>query len=124
MSQRLRPRGRFEPLLSAQRTPVIVRKKVAGGVRVVPFPNRLQDCPCTAMVSMWKQAQWAQNKTLRNWIRESRLDGFGKLMIGMEPQDTAKLAIITQLREQARAAMANLPLLIAATSTTGDTACP
>ena len=87
----------------------------------VPFPNRLQDYPRTAMVSMWNQAQWAQDKTLRNWIRESRLDGFGKLMTGIDPQDSEKLAIISNLREQAMAAMANLPQLIAAAST-GDTA--
>ena len=82
----------------------------------VPFPNRLQDYPRTVMVSMWNQAQWAQDKTLRNWMRESRLDGFGKLMTGIDPQDTQKLAIISQLREQAMAAMANLPQLIASAS--------
>ena len=88
----------------------------------VPFPNRLEDYPRTVMVSMWNQAQWAQDKTLRNWMRESRLDGFGKLMTGIDPQDTEKLAVIGQMREQAMAAMANLPKLIAASSTTGDTA--
>ncbi len=88
----------------------------------VPFPHRLQDYPRTVMVSMWNQAQWAQDKTLRNWIRESRLDGFGKLMTGIDPQDAQRLAIISQLREQAMAAMANLPHLIAASSATGDTA--
>ena len=85
----------------------------------VPFPNRLQDYPRTVMVSMWNQAQWAQDKTLRNWIRESRLDGFGKLMTGINPQDTQKLAVVSHLREQAMAAMANLPRLIAASSTPG-----
>jgi hypothetical protein len=74
------------------------------------------------MVSMWNQAQWAQDKTLRNWMRESRLDGFGKLMTGIDPQDTEKLAVIAQLREQAMAAMANLPKLIAAHKPNGDTA--
>ena len=88
----------------------------------VPFPNRLEDYPRTVMVSMWNQGQWAQDKTLRNWIRESRLDGFGKLMTGIAPQDTEKLAVIAQLREQAMAAMANLPKLIAATNTNGDSA--
>ena len=79
----------------------------------VPFPNRLEDYPLTALVSMGNQARWAQDKTLRNWIRESRLDGFGKLMTGIDPQDTAKLAVVTRLREQAMAAMSNLPRLIA-----------
>ena len=88
----------------------------------VPFPNRLQDYPHTLMVSMWNQAQWAQDKTLRNWMRESRLDGFGKLMTGIDPQDTLKLAVVTEMREQAMAAMANLPKLMAASQTQGDSA--
>ena len=88
----------------------------------VPFPNRLQDYPRTLMVSMWNQAQWSQDKTLRNWIRESRLDGFGKIMTGIDPQDTEKLAVVTQMREQAMAAMANLPKLMSAPQNIGDSA--
>jgi NAD(P)-binding Rossmann-like domain len=82
----------------------------------VPFPNRLRDYPRTVLVSMSNQAQWAQDKTLRNWIRDSRLDGFGKLMTSVAPDDTAKLAVISRLREQAVAAMGNLPKLVEGTA--------
>ncbi len=80
----------------------------------VPFPHRLQDYPRSMMVSMWNQFQWGQDKTLRTWVRNSRLDGFGKLMTGIAPDDTEKLAIIARLREQSMAAMANIPKLLAA----------
>ncbi len=80
----------------------------------VPFPHRLQDYPRSMMVSMWNQFQWGQDKTLRTWIRNSRLDGFGKLMTGIAPEETAKLATIARLREQSMAAMANIPKLLAA----------
>ena len=80
----------------------------------VPFPHRLQDYPRAMMVSMWNQFQWGQDKTLRTWIRNSRLDGFGKLMTGIAPEETAKLATIARLREQSMAAMANMPTLLAA----------
>ncbi len=80
----------------------------------VPFPHRLQDYPRSMMVSLWNQFQWGQDKTLRTWVRNSRLDGFGKLMTGIDPQDTEKLATIARLREQSMAAMANMPKLAAA----------
>ena len=82
----------------------------------VPFPRTLADYPRTMMVTMMNQMQWSQDKTLRNWMRETRLDGFGKLMTGIDPSDTDKLAVIADLRAQAAAAAANLPRLMAMAS--------
>jgi hypothetical protein len=62
---------------------------------------------------MMNQMQWSQDKTLRNWMRETRLDGFGKLMSNIDPSDTEKLAIMGNFRTQAMAAMANMPKLLA-----------
>ena len=53
---------------------------------------------------------------LRKWIREARLDGFGKLMAGIDPEDAEKQAIMARIKTQSMAAMANLPKLIAAVS--------
>ena len=61
---------------------------------------------------MMNQMQWSQDKTLRNWMRDTRLDGFGKLMSNIDPSDTAKLAIMSNFRTQAIAAMANMPKLL------------
>jgi hypothetical protein len=80
----------------------------------VPFPHTMDDCARAIAINMWNQFQWGQDKTLRQWIRESRLDGFGKLMVGINPHDTEKLAIIARLKEQAGAAMANIRKLVAA----------
>lgn len=80
----------------------------------VPFPRTLADYPRSMMVNMMNQMQWSQDKTLRNWMRESRLDGFGKLMTSVDPSDTEKLAILDNLKAQAMAAMANMPKLLAA----------
>ncbi len=79
----------------------------------VPFPNTLRDYPRSMMVSMMNQFQWSQDKTLRQWIRDSRLDGYGKLMTGIAPEDTEKQAILARLKEQAKAAMGNFPSLMA-----------
>ncbi len=80
----------------------------------VPFPHALAEYPRSLMVGMWNQAQWGQDKTLRQWVRDSRLDGFGKLITGVPKDDAEKQAVIAAFREQAMAAMANLPRLIAA----------
>lgn len=66
------------------------------------------------LANMANQLHWGQDKELRQWIRASRLDGFGKLMSGIDPQDSEKQDIIARFSEQAVAAMANLPRLIAA----------
>ena len=63
--------------------------------------------------SLKNQMTWGQDKALRTWIRDSRLDGFGKLVSGIDPADTEKLAIMGRLKEQSAAAMANLPRLMA-----------
>jgi hypothetical protein len=80
----------------------------------VPFPHRMDDYARAMAVNMWNQFQWSQDKALRQWIRDSRLDGFGKLMTGIDPQDHARLAIMARLKEQAAAAMANIQTLVAA----------
>jgi hypothetical protein len=79
----------------------------------VPFPHTMDDYARAMAVNMWNQFQWGQDKTLRQWIRESRLDGFGKLMVGIDPRDTEKQAIMARLKEQAGAAMANIQKLLA-----------
>lgn len=80
----------------------------------VPFPHTLADYPRAMMASMWNQFQWGQDKALRQWIRDSRLDGFGRLMASVDPQDAEKLAILGRFKQQAMAAMTNLPRLVAA----------
>lgn len=87
-----------------------VRNKLCASV---PFPRTLADYPRTVMVTMMNQMLWSHDKTLRNWMRDTRLDGFGKLMSNIDPSDAEKLAIMTNFRAQAMAAMANMPKLLA-----------
>jgi NAD(P)-binding Rossmann-like domain len=80
----------------------------------VPFTHTLDDYARAMLANMRNQFQWGQDKALRQWIRDSRLDGFGKLMTGIDPNDVEKQAIMARLKAQSAAAMANLPRLIAA----------
>lgn len=77
----------------------------------VPFPDSLESYPKSIAANMMNQFHWSQDKVLRNWIRESRLDGFGKLLASADPTDQAKQAILVKLKECAMAAMANIPKL-------------
>ncbi len=80
----------------------------------VPFPHTLDQYAMSMAVSMRNQFNWGQEQGLRQWVRQSRLDGFGKLMSGVDPQDTEKQLIMNRLREGAAGAAANLPKLMAA----------
>ena len=61
---------------------------------------------------MMNQFAWSQDKALRQWMRESRLDGFGKMVAEVDKLDADKQAILARLRSNAMAAMANMPKLI------------
>jgi hypothetical protein len=79
----------------------------------VPFPDGLGGYPASTLASMANQFRWSQDKELRNWIRHSRLDGFGKLIAELDPADTEKQAVMARYKACAAACMANLPKLMA-----------
>lgn len=79
----------------------------------MPFPRSVGGFIQSTMVSLANQMRWNQDKTLRNWMRESRLDGFGKMTASVDPGDAEKLAILGALRQQMAAAVGNANKLMA-----------
>lgn len=79
----------------------------------VPFTHTLSAYPRTMLANMSNQFQWGQDKPLRDWIRGSRLDGFGKLMAGANKGDADQMAVLTRLKDLAPAAVANLSRMVA-----------
>ncbi|MBL8324302.1 MAG: hypothetical protein JNJ89_05015 [Rubrivivax sp.] len=77
----------------------------------VPFPYRLADYPRALLANLWNQLQWSQHPPLRQWIRASRLDGFGRLMSGIPEHDTARRDVVARLKALGPAAMTNLQRL-------------
>ena len=57
---------------------------------------------------MMNQYNWSQDKTLRHWIAENRLDGFMKLIASIDPADTAKKQTMGRISENAPKAVGNL----------------
>lgn len=80
----------------------------------IPFPASLDDYPRALLANLQNQLQWGQDKAVRDWIRGSRLDGFGKLMASAARDDVQKQQLIARLKEHAPAAMANLARLAGA----------
>lgn len=82
----------------------------------VPFPHTPQAYVGAIRVSMQNQARWGQDQELRQWIRASRLDGYGRLMASADREDPAQQALVARFRAGVMAAMANMPRLMAALS--------
>jgi hypothetical protein len=78
----------------------------------VPFPRNPAGFIASTMTNAANQMRWGQDKTLRAWMRESRLDGFGKLASTVRPTDTEKMAILVQLKEYSMGAASNAKRLM------------
>jgi hypothetical protein len=79
----------------------------------VPFPRDVAGYIAATLVSLANQMRWNQDKPLRTWMRNSRLDGFGKMTASVDPGDTGRLALLGELRQQAGAAAINARRLLA-----------
>jgi hypothetical protein len=77
----------------------------------IPFPQDLAGYARATQMGMVNQHNWSQEKALRQWMRQSRLDAFGKLVAGVDKSDAAKQAVLARLRNNAMAAMGNMQRL-------------
>lgn len=68
---------------------------------VVPLPNHDTDWVRMQNAFMMNQYNWSQEKDLRAWLRDNRLDGYSQLTTGIAEDDTEKLAIMKRLRDNA-----------------------
>jgi hypothetical protein len=84
--------------------------------RPVPFPREVGGYVAATLVSQMNQLAWNQDKALREWMRGTRLDGFGKMIGEVDPDDAEKMAILARLKQCAMAAMGNVPRLMGAGS--------
>jgi hypothetical protein len=80
----------------------------------VPFPRDVAGYLAATLVSQGNQLRWNQDKTLRDWMRETRLDGFGSLTSNVDRNDAEKMAVLADLRQVVGPAMANAQRLLAA----------
>jgi hypothetical protein len=86
----------------------------------VRFPHTLDEYAGAVMTTMLNQFSWSQDRELRRWIRTSRLDGFGKLVSGVDRDDAHRQAVLARYRDRAMAAVGNMSALTGAAA--GDRA--
>jgi hypothetical protein len=82
----------------------------------VPFPRDLAGYLAATLVSQGNQLRWNQDKTLRDWMRQTRLDGYGSLTSNVDRNDAERMAVLADLRQFIGPAMANAQRLLAATA--------
>ena len=56
----------------------------------VPFPRNVGGWVQSTMANMANQMTWSADKSLRNWIRSTRLDGFSELTANLSADDAEK----------------------------------
>ncbi len=76
--------------------------------QVVPLPNHDTDWIRMIKVMMMNQFNWGQDKQLRKWLYNNRLDGFSKIVGDLDRTDEVKVAIMKRIKESAMPAMMNL----------------
>ena len=81
--------------------------------QVVPLPNHDTDWLRMLSVFMMNQFNWSQDKALRKWLLENRLDGFSKMMKSVDKEDAGKQAIIKRMRDNAMPAVIKLQQFLA-----------
>lgn len=80
--------------------------------RPIPLPDGLDGYPRATLVGLQNQMQWGMDPTLRGWIRDCRLDGFGRLTAAVnrdDPADAPKAALLARLKAAAPGVMAAAP---------------
>jgi NAD(P)-binding Rossmann-like domain len=82
----------------------------------VPFPQELAGYITSTLVGQANQLRWNQDKTLRDWMRNTRLDGFGRLTSQVSRDDAEKMAVLAELRQQMGPALANAQRVLAGKS--------
>jgi len=82
--------------------------------RTVPFPHDLRSYLTTNIVNIMNQGAWFGDERLGTWIRQSRLDGFGKIAASVDREDAARVAVLQQMRQTGPLAVANLMRLASA----------
>ena len=80
---------------------------------VVSLPNHDTDYLRFTAAFMMNQYNWSQDRELRNWLLNNRLDGFSQLAKSITPDDTQKTAIMERLRINSFPAMAKLQSYLA-----------
>ncbi len=80
---------------------------------IVPLPNHDTDWLRMMGIFMINRFKWSQDKNLKKWLFDNRLDGFSQIMSKVSREDEAKQVIISKIKTNAMPAMMKLQQFIA-----------
>jgi len=80
--------------------------------QVVPLPNHDTDWIVMMSAMMTNQFNWGQDKDLRKWLYNNRLDGFSKLVADTDRRDAEKMTVLKRIRASMMPAAMNIQQLI------------
>ena len=80
---------------------------------VVPLPNLDTDWIRLMVPFMMNQYQWSRDSDIREWLANSRLDGFSGMVRSIAEDDTEKQTIMQRLKDASMPAMAKLQQFVA-----------
>ncbi len=81
--------------------------------QVVPLPNHDTDWIRMFAVFMMNQFNWSQEKGIKKWLLDNRLDGFSQLVASVPRDDVEKRAILKKFKDNAMPAMMKLQQFMA-----------
>lgn len=79
---------------------------------VIPLPDGLSEFLTVTLSNMMNQYQWSQEQAIRQWLRNSRLDGFSAVISGVDKSDPKKAVILEALRNYTPQAIGNIQTLM------------
>lgn len=80
--------------------------------QVVPLPDGLDEFLPVTLANMMNQYMWSRDPKVRDWLRQSRLDGFSGVISEIAPDDADRLALLDRLRASMPVAIANIQTLM------------
>ncbi|MEO0695914.1 MAG: NAD(P)-binding protein [Pseudomonadota bacterium] len=79
----------------------------------IPMPDTVEEYMVTLLPDMMNRYHGGQNKEVRAWINESRLEGYAKIARSIPREDDEKMAVFNRIRELAVPAVTNVQKIIA-----------
>ena len=80
----------------------------------VPICDTPEEWPAAQFGNMKNQLAWSQEKPVRDFITNCRLDGFGQLVRDVDRSNAAHMEIVKTMREAGMPAAMNLQKIMAA----------
>lgn len=86
---------------------------------VVPLPNHDTDWIICQAGMMMNQMRWSQEKEMRSWIKDNRLDGFTRLVADADTSDPENMEILMTMKNNGAPAMMKLQQFIGEITSSG-----